>query len=105
LCEQAPSRAGANEGLRRPRCFLLVRHRLRGLVPIVGWDERETLVRVGPVAELNLGGVPAGELEGGVAEVLEPLFGVAGRLDVRRDAPAEPALLMITLPTSPGPPS
>jgi hypothetical protein len=69
----------------------------------VGGDERETLVGAGPVAELNLGGVPADELEGGVAEVLEPLFGVAGRLDVRRDATAEPALLMITLPCQAGP--
>ena len=45
-------------------------------------DEGDALAGVGPVAELKLGGVPAGQGDGVVDELLCPLRGRAGHLQV-----------------------
>jgi hypothetical protein len=80
-CVSRPLHELANEGLRRPRCFLLVRQPLRGLCPLwVGtsrkpWSGLVQLPTCISVVSLR------------VAEVLEPLFGVAGHLDVQAGRP------------------
>ena len=61
---------------------LLVGKRLGGLLPVVGSDQGDALAGAGPVAELQLGGVPAGQRDGVVAKVLQPLLGVAGHLEI-----------------------
>ena len=53
---------------------LLVRQGLCGLLAVVGGDQGDALVWIGPVADLKFGGVPAGQGDGVVAEVLHPLI-------------------------------
>ena len=55
--------------------WLLVGEGLGGLLPVVDGDQGDALAGVGPVAELQLGGVPSGQGDGAVTEDLHALLG------------------------------
>ena len=61
---------------------LLVRQGLCGLLAVVGGDQGDALVWIGPVADLKFGGVPAGQGDVAVTEALHPLLGLACHLQV-----------------------
>src|SRR6516165_6808581 len=65
-----------------PARFLLVGEGLGALLAVVGGDEGDALTGVGPVAELQLGGVAAGQGDGSMTEDLHALLSLPGHLQV-----------------------
>ena len=74
---------------------LLVGEGLGGLLAVLGDDEGNTLAGAGPVAELELGRVPADEGDGVVAEDLDALLARASHLEVHAGSGRGPDLLQV----------